>query len=770
MRRRTIVVLPAAIVIAMTLIAAPVHGQFNVIYKFGSGGNSDPCQPQNSGIIAQGQDGNLYTTVTGCGANDGGSAIRVTPAGTLTDISDFSAQGGAIYSPFGGLTLNPSTGNFYGTTQGGGTDGDGTLFTLTPAGGVSVLFNFTGGSDGYTVDAPPVVGLDGNLYGTSRRGGNFVACGGTGCGVVYKMTPSGTLIWSYEFDITHGLYPYAPLLQGTDGNFYGTTQEGGTGAGLGSGTVFKITPAGVLTVLHSFCSKTLCADGQYPLGPLNQGNDGKFYGTTVNGGANTVGEVFKITPSGALTVLHSMTSANDGQNPYGGLVLASDGNFYGTNQLGGTHSAGTIFKITSQGVLTVLYNFDGATGAQPMVTLVQHTNGTLYGDTFQGGTGAETNCGAGTCGVFYKYNATGLKSFIKLAPSSGNVGSQIGILGQGFTGSSVVKFNGIVASHTLTGSTFITATVPKGTLDGYVTVTTGNTTLKSVQKFAVHDSWGSGAAVPTASVASCAAVSSGQVYVVGGYNNSPLTNNQIYNPSTNKWTAGTALATGLSNQACAGVNGEIYEFGGTNNIGASQTNAVWAYNPSTKVWTSKTAMPTARQDIVAVVDKGLVYVIGGYNGNRLSTLEVYDPATDTWTSEASLLVAQSGNTAGLIGSNIVISGGAGQSVDTGDTESYSVSKNSWTTLKPDSTLRNNPCGGVIGTSLYVAGGENRATPPASNVLEAFAPSSKTWTTLSSIPQGTVDAGSAVVNGQLFCFGGWAAFQGTVLNNVQIYQP
>jgi len=170
------------------------------------------------------------------------------------------------------------------------------------------------------------------------------------------------------------------------------------------------------------------------------------------------------------------------------------------------------------------------------------------------------------------------------------------------------------------------------------------------------------------------------------------------------------------------------------------------------------------------VDKGLVYVIGGYNnGDRVTTVEAYNPATDTWTSQATLLVAQSGDAAGLIGSNIVIADGAGQSTDTGDTESYSVTKNLWTSLTADSTVRNNPCGGAIGTSLYVAGGANR-TGPGLNIVRAFAPSSNTWTTLSSIPQATVGPASVVFNGQLYCFGGWTTFEGTVLNNVQIYQP
>src|SRR5262249_14555633 len=150
--------------------------------------------------------------------------------------------------------------------------------------------------------------------------------------------------------------------------------------------------------------------------------------------------------------------------------------------------------------------------------VIQHTNGILYGQADFGGNIPPN------AGTFWSFDNS-LKPFIKFLPANGKVGDQIGILGQGFTNSSVVKFNGVVASYTLTGSTFISATVPKGTLNGYITVTTGGTTLKSLYKFMVHDSWGSGTAMPTAAVAACAVALNGQVYVVGGYNGSPLTNN-----------------------------------------------------------------------------------------------------------------------------------------------------------------------------------------------------------------------------------------------------
>jgi uncharacterized repeat protein (TIGR03803 family) len=749
------------------------YSQFNVLYNFGTGGNSDPCQPLNSGTIAQGQDGNLYTTASSCGSNDGGSAFQVTPAGAFHLTYTFSTPGGAIFSPFGGLTLDPASGNFYGTTQGGGTSGDGTLFNLTPTGSLNVLHDFSGNADGYTADAPPIIGTDGNLYGTSRRGGNFVACAGTGCGVVYKMTTTGTLIWSYEFDITHGLYPYAPLVQGSDGNFYGTTQEGGTSGGLGGGVVFKITPDGKLSVVHNFCSKPGCADGQYPYSPLIQGEDGNFYGTTAIGGANGFGEVFKVTPTGTLKVLHSMSSAADGANPYGGLVQASDGNFYGVNVNDGLNSMGTIFRMTPTGTLSVLYNFDGTHGANPYVTLIQHTNGTLYGDTELGGTGSQVNCSAGSCGVFFSYNA-GLKAFVNLLPGSGKVGSQIGILGQGFNNASVVKFNGVKAtSITVVSSTCILATVPVGTLNGYVTVTTGATALKSVQKFYVHDSWGTGKPLPTPVryPAGVGAIS-GKIYVVGGTTtgNTIVTTNQVYNTATNSWTTAAPLPAALTDGTGAVVSSILYVIGGYD--GTHVVNTVYAYDPSTNTWTSKATMPTARASIGSAVKSSQIYVVGGVNGDgvtRLTTNESYNPITNTWTTKAALPTGKSEVSVGLAGTTILATDGYTPAGDTGDNEGYNATTNIWKALASDPTPRHDSCYGVINGLMYIAGGG--LSPIHTN--ESYAVASNSWTTLSPIPVATTAPGSAAYNGQLFCFGGGDSTGptgGNFYNNVQIYQP
>ena len=192
------------------------------------------------------------------------------------------------------------------------------------------------------------------------------------------------------------------------------------------------------------------------------------------GGGTASGTVFKITSKGKLTVLHSFSSS-DGANPFGGLVQAASGNLYGAAYVGGTLSYGVIYRISPNGQFSDLYNFDYLTGAYPEVTLLQHTTGTLYGDTFTGGLGA---------GSFYSLRA-GLGAFVAPVPSSGKVGKAIGVLGQGFTGTTAVSFNGTAATFSVSSATFLTATVPDGATTGPLTVTTPTGTLSSKQNFRV---------------------------------------------------------------------------------------------------------------------------------------------------------------------------------------------------------------------------------------------------------------------------------------------
>jgi uncharacterized repeat protein (TIGR03803 family) len=279
------------------------------------------------------------------------------------------------------------------------------------------LYSFcaqTGCPDGYSPNAGLVQGTDGNLYGDTLYGPAAGICNSEGCGTVFNITTSGELTTLLDFGFGNG-FSYAPLILGTDGNFYGTTYaNGSTGVGC-CGTLFKITPSGTLTTLYSFCIQTGCPDGEYPYAGLIQATDGNFYGTTVSGGASNNGTVFKITPAGTLTTLYSFCTQSgcpDGSTPYGGLVQGTDGNFYGTTDYGGKESSGTVFKITPAGTLTTLYTFclqgdgiDCPDGAVPG-SLVQAGDGNFYGTTDSGGANCEADFGAG-CGTAFKITPAG---------------------------------------------------------------------------------------------------------------------------------------------------------------------------------------------------------------------------------------------------------------------------------------------------------------------------------------------------------------------------
>jgi uncharacterized repeat protein (TIGR03803 family) len=458
----------AIAMLAMILAAATTARTqtFSVLYDFGTNGTAG-ANPSNPGILAQGRDGNMYGTTVNGGTNGVGTVFQITPAGTSTVIYSFNeAQG---FAPYAGLTLG-TDGNFYGATTYGGTSGFGTLFQITSSGKLTVLYNFTGGTDGLYPSAPPVLGTDGNWYGTSQ--GDFATPG-----TLYQLTPAGRFKLLYTFVGPQiNAFPIAPLFLATDGNFYGTTEIGGTN---NAGTLFKVT-AGVLKVVFNFDG----THGTSPLAPVIQGTDGDLYGTTSGGGSMGAGIVFK-SPLGAKpTVLYNVPGGTGPYAPYGGLVQATDGKFYGTTYQGGAVNDGDIFSITSKGQVTPLFDFDGTTGFRPEVTLFQNTNGILYGDTVEGGTG--TPCQNVGCGVLFSWNQ-GLKPFVSfVAPTgSGKIGKAVEILGQGFTGTTGVSFDGVAATFTFVSDTYLTAAVPAGAKTGSVTVSTPGGILTSNISFRV---------------------------------------------------------------------------------------------------------------------------------------------------------------------------------------------------------------------------------------------------------------------------------------------
>lgn len=324
-----------------TVFKMTLSGTLTTLHTFDYGDGAWPVSP-----VVQGTDGNFYGTNVGEGDSGGAGAIfKMTPSGTVTVLQSVGSVAGLVQG---------RDGNFYGTTPRGANDG--TVFKITPSGTLTTLYTFSG-TDGDNPQAGLILATDGNFYGTTANGGTSSNCGG-GCGTVFRITPGGSLTTLHSFDLTDGQDVVAGLVEGTDGNLYGMTLGGGTGGG-NNGTVFKVTPGGTFTTLHNFNN----TDGYQPRAGLVQGSDGNFYGMTFQGGTHGQGTVFAMTPSGSLSTLYNFcpqSGCADGANPVGGLVQASDGNFYGTTQQGGTNSLGTVFKLgVSYNTLTVTVNGNG---------------------------------------------------------------------------------------------------------------------------------------------------------------------------------------------------------------------------------------------------------------------------------------------------------------------------------------------------------------------------------------------------------------------------
>jgi uncharacterized repeat protein (TIGR03803 family) len=366
--------------------------------------------------------------------------------------------------------------NFYGTTAAGGAYGYGTVFKITSEGELTTLYSFcakSGCPDGQNPLATLVQGTDGNLYGTTSGGG---AIGNYG--TVFKITFGGKLTTVYSFCVLSecydGDYPEGVLIQGSNGNFYGTTGEAS-----GRGNVFEMTPAGVVTSLYNFCSEPYCDDGTSPVAGVVQAANGDLYGTATGGGAyGNDGTVFEITPANVFTTLYSFclfNCANPGVYPRGGLGLATDGNFYGT-------VSSAIYKITPTGEVTWLYTFGSGAGGCcpdgdfPYAGLVQHTNGTFYGTALEGGAYDE--------GTVFSLS-TGLGPFVTPVPTYGKVGATVYILGTNLNGTTAVTVDGVTAKFTVESSSEIKATVPTGATTGVISVTTPTTTLNSNLVFQV---------------------------------------------------------------------------------------------------------------------------------------------------------------------------------------------------------------------------------------------------------------------------------------------
>jgi uncharacterized repeat protein (TIGR03803 family) len=448
---------------------------------------TDGFQPWSMTLI-QGTDGNLYGTTFSGGTYGMGTVFKVTPKGELTALYSFCAQTGCPdgMHPNAGL-VQASDGNFYGMTSLGGANNDGTIFEITPEGRLTTLHSFQG-TDGIGPSAL-IQAVDGNFYGGTSLGGNLSACPtGPGCGTIFEITAAGKLTTLHAFDGTDGLGA-GPLIQASDGNFYGMTRNGGLDDCpnfAGCGTVFKMNATGNLTTIYSFHGD----DGSWPAGALLQATNENFYGTTNWGGTTNLGTVFELTPAGELTMLHSF-DLTDGSMPGIGLVQATDGNLYGTTNSGGPNAVygtynsgyGTIFEVTPEGEFTNLHNFILTDGGGPWGGLVQATDGSFYGATINGG--GSLNCGTGGCGTIFNLSV-GLNPFVKLRPTVGEAGLPVTVLGTDLTGTTKVTFNGKAAVFKVVSSTEIQATVPAEANTGKVEVTTPQGALSSNVPFRVE--------------------------------------------------------------------------------------------------------------------------------------------------------------------------------------------------------------------------------------------------------------------------------------------
>jgi uncharacterized repeat protein (TIGR03803 family) len=349
-----------------------------ILHAFG--GVADGAGPNGSLIMDSA--GNLYGTTIYGGSNGAGTVFKMTQAGVLSVLYSFTggADGG---KPSAGLVMD-GAGNLYGTTSAGGAHGNnGTVFKVTPAGTESVLYSFLDISDGSNPSSTLIMDSAGNLYGTTPYGGST---GANGHGTVFRVTSSGQQSDLYSFSGgADGGSPWGGVIMDSAGNLYGTTYVGGT---YGNGTVFRITPAGAESVIHSF---TGGADGGGPWAGLIMDGAGILYGTTVRGGVNADhdsnrGTVFKVIPSGAESVLYSFGVGPDGDQSYSGVVRDSAGNLFGTTAQGGADNAGTAFEVTPSGTESSSYSFsDTLDGQDSTGTLLIDNAGNLYGTTYVGG-------------------------------------------------------------------------------------------------------------------------------------------------------------------------------------------------------------------------------------------------------------------------------------------------------------------------------------------------------------------------------------------------
>ncbi len=444
------------------LLLAPVSSRaqtFTDVLDFTGGSFADPGYV----TLAQARNGDLYGSTVSQPGTGLGTLFGITPTGKIVlEYAGFDYTNG--FFPAGGMTLG-TDGLLYGTTEYSSYNADagGEIYSLSTGGTYTALQAFE--YDGDWPFAPPIEASNGYFYGTGNGYRHGIAS------AIYEFDSQTSEINSlHNFGSTIGLY--YPLAQGIDGDLYGVANGGGTSQEEYGG-IFRITTSGTLRYIVSFPGNLGI---EFPNGPLIQLSDGYFYGTASSTNPQEGGSIFKMSPAGVISIVYNFPwNTQQSWAPTTGLTLGSDGLLYGVTGLGGLYGYGTIYRITTSGEYTLLYSFPSY-GAW-VSPLMQHTNGKFYG--------VSGNGGAYNFGMIYSLDVN-LNPFISLVQPQGNAGQSEQILGQGFTGTTSVTFNGVAAARfTVVNDTYMTAVVPSGATTGKVVVTTPSGSLTSNVNFRI---------------------------------------------------------------------------------------------------------------------------------------------------------------------------------------------------------------------------------------------------------------------------------------------
>lgn len=359
--------------------AAPAKSAYTVLHQF-AGAPGDGAYSYSD--VALDDSGNLYGTTHNGGAHDVGAIYKVAPGGAETLLHSFVLGDNKGYNPYGGITIDKSSGDLYGTTEFGGASDAGVIWKLAADGTYSLLHTFDDAHDGRQPRWHMVRDRKGNFYGVALYGGAH------GDGTVFRLATDGTFTVLHSFSGSDGNNPVGRLERDGEGNLYGVTFSGGA---HNWGTAYKIASDGTFSTLYSFANGS---DGGFPEGGMQRDKAGNLYGTNASGG-DGYGTLFKLAPGGTLTTLHTFTDGKDGGAPFGDLLRTSSGKLYGTTTMGAggdcQDGCGTVFEFTPGGKLKTLHRFTGGTvdGGQADAGLTEGPDGAFYGATPYYGTAGD---------------------------------------------------------------------------------------------------------------------------------------------------------------------------------------------------------------------------------------------------------------------------------------------------------------------------------------------------------------------------------------------